>query len=243
MARTNETTPYGDFNADNIVTDYTQQGFCSPIPLTPSRVTNIIRLWLANHLSGHILQRQAPDQANTVEDFTYNLGNTHLRDLFFQDGSLEGIVIDSNLRLNPLIAGRRPVLLIKRNSYKYERYVIGDGPSSANLQGERHFTISLIGSHTVFAITKTSAQVEILADEVCDALLTLSSLAPSLFPQLQRFTVLESGEVSILQDSPTDDVVVPITVGWQMTRSWSVKQIGRLLARFQSTLNPGRILE
>lgn len=146
-----------------------------------------------------------------------------LQRYIWKDNERTGILIESLHRWDPATTGKRPAILIKRNSFKNYRAGIGDKKQpSADIHGNEHFLTFWVGSHTLFCLGGTGAQAEALATEVRRE---MHQFGPSILESfcLHRFGVVEVGAISELEES-TENFVVPVTVGWALQESWMLLQ-------------------
>ncbi len=164
-----------------------------------------------------LLQRHYA-QTNFIED-------PNLRQLVWQDNETTPILIESVWRWDPTTTGLRPGIIVKRNSYKFQRLGIGDNRHQlppADKSGNPHYWVLWLGSHTLFCMGHSGAQVELLAAETQRE---FTQFAPEIRQSLglMRLEVLEVGAVHLLEEA-ADTFVVPITVAYAYPEAWSLRQ-------------------
>jgi len=158
-----------------------------------------------------------------------NIEEPDLRKLIWREGTDTSILIESVHRWRPELTELRPGVIVKRNAVKNDRRGIGDlrqGPH-VDEEGNQHYTTLWTGSHTLFCLGGTGAQVELLSTEVQRE---LTEFAPVILEvlTLKRFQVLEVGSVSILEEAQ-ENFAVPITVGYGYEERWVLRpQVPRL---------------
>ena len=169
-------------------------------------------------------------QSGTIED-------PALQHLIWRATAQTGILIESVHRWLPQTTGKRPAVVIKRNSYRNQRLGIGDRNQGNPIDrtGHPHFSTFWVGSHTLFCIGESGAQAELLATEVQREFTEFGPLLREM-AQLKRFQVLEIGAVGELEEA-AEHYVVPVNVGYAYEQSWVIQQQAPLLSRISlSTL-------
>lgn len=159
-----------------------------------------------------------------------NIISPELKQYVWREGKTSGILIESVFRYRPELAGKRPAVMIKRNTFKnmqtgFGGQIFGGGIAAyENEKGaiSRHATL-FIGSHTLFCIHGTGASTEMLASEVTN------HLTECLWPirrhlGLRQFSVTEVGAIQEIQES-NENYVVPITVGWCYEHVWELREV------------------
>jgi hypothetical protein len=143
-----------------------------------------------------------------------------LRRYIWQPNQASGILIETVYRYVPEETEKRPAVLIARNDMTSNRIMLGD-LSGQTGQGDGEYTITWIGSHTLFCIHSTGAGSEILSSEVARE---LAEFAPVIREDLGllKFQVLEVGAISALEEA-RQNFVVPVTIGWAYTENWVLK--------------------
>lgn len=138
-----------------------------------------------------------------------------------------GILIESVHRYRADLIGKRPAIMIKRNTFKsmplgFAGQIFGGGFNAfENEKGAITAQTTLfVGSHTLFCIHDSGAATEILATEVM-TYLTSFSLPIRRELGLRQFAVAEVGDIQELEES-SENYVVPITVGWGYEFNWAI---------------------
>jgi len=158
-----------------------------------------------------------------------NLISPEMKQYLWTEAKTSGILIESVHRYRADLVGKRPAIMVKRNSFKnmqtgFNGLMQGMGAAAyENEKGAitRHTTL-FIGSHTLFCIHGTGASTEILASEV------MGHLIACLWPirkhlGLRQFSVTEVGAIQELEES-SENYVVPITVGWGYEHVWQLRE-------------------
>ena len=138
-----------------------------------------------------------------------------------------GILIESVHRYRADLVGKRPAVMIKRNSFRnvptgFGGQIFGGGMEYEYEKGSisRHTTL-FVGSHTLFCIHGTGASTEMLATEVMAHLIACMQPIRSHLG-LRKFSVTEVGAIQELEEAK-ENYVVPITVSWGYEHTWSLK--------------------
>lgn len=173
------------------------------------------RPYLLTGMFRHIMIQHF-QQAGNIED-------PALRGLVWKPGETTGILIESATRWRPELTNDRPAIIIKRNDFENRRVGINDQYqfNPTDLEGHRHFTAYMGGSHTLFCLSTEAAQAEILAAEVARELL---QFGPYLRERLllERFQLLGLGAVATIKGAQTTSGV-PVTVGYVYTENWQLR--------------------
>ena len=118
---------------------------------------------------------------------------------------------------------KRPAVILKRNTYQNQRIAIDDRHQPTRRdQGDRHYSTLWLGSHSLFCIGGSGAQVELLATEVQRELTEFGPLIREKM-QLHRFSVIEVGAIAELEEA-TENFVVPVNVGYAYQERWVLRQ-------------------
>lgn len=190
---------------------FTLSAFCQ-LMASPQIMTGLFRDILQRHFAS--------------PDF---IGESDLRKLIWRSGEQTNILIETAYRWRPELTQLRPGIIIKRNSYRNVRLGVGDALQTpfVDQAGNRHFATSWLGSHTLFCITNSGAQTELLCSEVQRELTGFAEIIRGTL-DLLRFQVLEIGPVSILEEAQ-ENFAAPVTVTYAYVDKWSVRpQVPRL---------------
>ncbi|MCA9362064.1 hypothetical protein KC906_01695 [Candidatus Kaiserbacteria bacterium] len=145
-----------------------------------------------------------------------------LRKLIWKPGQDTGILLESSTRWRPELTQFRPGVILKRNAYANVRKGIDDrrqGP--ADILGNDHHVTYWTGSHTLFCIARTGAQVELLGSEVQRELTQFGPAMREVLALL-KFRVTELGAIAKLEESQ-ENWVVPVTVGYAYEERWVIR--------------------
>lgn len=118
------------------------------------------------------------------------------------------------------------------------RQGIGDKMGADYRSGKRSFGGYWNCSHTIFALAKEGAETDILATEVAKCLLWFEEEITTQL-ELQRFMILEIGELAALKES-REHFVVPISVAYVVPEFWYIQpdapRLKRIVWRASETL-------
>jgi len=138
---------------------------------------------------------------------------------------------------------RRPAFYVKRNKWQVapqEAIDYGMTTSAAKtgaiVQGQFQ-THAMIGSHSIFAVGQSGAEVELLASEAYDLFMSFrSAIREDL--KLHKFAVLEV-EAAQLLDEHVEAWVVPVVLGYAFYRAWRVDRVAPWLKGASIDLRSG----
>ncbi len=141
-----------------------------------------------------------------------------------------GILIESITRWLPNEADNRPAILIKRNKWAWSRLSIGGGKVGTNIfEGSEQYAGLWEGSHTLYCLSLTGLEAELLTMEVVRF---LQHFGPWIRDQmdLMRFIVAEVGGVGEVQEV-VQGYAVPVTVAYVAEESWALQPAAPRLKR------------
>jgi hypothetical protein len=124
------------------------------------------------------------------------------------------------------VAQTRPALVVKRNRLAPRQIGLRDGAAvpgwntnqvPANMETQ---TMAMEGSHTIFAIARSSAEAELLGTEIYIDLVHFGQVIRRDLG-LHRFRISEVGPVSILEEEK-EAFAVPVTAAYSYVDDWSV---------------------
>lgn len=168
------------------------------------------------------LQRQWCDALNVI--------NPELHQYLWHETAPSSIVIESVHRHRFDKVERRPAILIKRNSFRnmplgIAASIMGGGMVAYPTEkgAITRYTTLFVGSHTLFCIHQTGASAEILAAEVMGQLIGFMVPIRQLLG-LRQFSVVEVGAVQPITTEASENMVVPITVGWCYELNWQLRE-------------------
>jgi hypothetical protein len=140
-----------------------------------------------------------------------------------------GISIESITRWKPSEADKRPAVLIKRNTWSWQRTSIGDKRGFDVFEGATHYGGLWQGSHTLYCLTLTGLETELLTLEVVRF---LHHFGPWIRTQmgLMRFGVTEVGGIGEVQEV-VQGYAVPVTVAYVAEESWALQPVAPRLKR------------
>jgi hypothetical protein len=138
------------------------------------------------------------------------------------------ILIEEVFSWTPDTAGMRPAILVRGNKWQDRRLTLGDKVQhEPRKSGEEEYYRHVQGSHTIFAIGRTSAQTELLAREVY---LYLNSFSPIILKEtcFDRWTVPVLDAVQELEEYE-EHFVIPLNLVYELSYSWKLFPVTRLL--------------
>lgn len=140
-----------------------------------------------------------------------------------------GILIESITRWQPATADKRPAILIKRNTWRWQRQGVGDKAGANPYEGSTSYVGFWEGSHTLFCLAPSGAETEFLATEVVKF---LHHFAPWIREQMNlfRFLVSEVGGVGEVQEV-VQGYAVPVTVAYMAEEAWTLQPYAPRLKR------------
>lgn len=181
--------------------------------IAPHIVTGYLRDWLTNRFA----------DPNNIE-------TEQLRGLLWKAIQPTGILIESITKWKPEITEKRPAIIIKRGSWSSERLVLNDnaGTNDIYLGSERYGRI-MKGSHTLFCISNSGVQSEILAGEVYKDLNTYGLVIANVL-NLIKFEAVQLGPLFQLEEAK-ENYAAPIVVQYTGQEVWTIAQQGPILKR------------
>lgn len=159
-----------------------------------------------------------------------NIEHRVFRDRLYTQGTMlddtaddsTGILIEDATVWTPSRTGKRPSIIVKRNAWQQEKRFSFDSQATATEEGHPQYVKVWRGSHTLFCISKSGAETEILTAEAYRFLMHFSPIFRHYF-NLLLFEVLEVGGLGQL-DEATKRYVVPLTIGYGWSDSWTLIQ-------------------
>ena len=181
--------------------------------MMPHVVTGFLRDWLTNRFA----------DANNIETEV-------LRGLLWKATQPTGILIESITRWKPESTEKRPAIIIKRGNWTSSRLVLNDsvGTDDAYLGSQRYGRL-MAGSHTLFCISNSGVQSEIIAGEVFKDLNTYGLVIANIL-NLVKFEAVELGELFQLEEAK-ENYAAPIVVQYTGQEVWTIAQQGPILKR------------
>lgn len=201
---------------------------------TQQTVTGALRQVLLSHFSdadnllNHYLRRKLRASGPWIDEATRQAS-----------GDVSGILIEPLVNWTPEQSGQKPSLLLKSNSWNWERVSIGDQAGADVRTGTRYFSGYWIGSHTIFAAAKEGEEASLLATEVAKILLFYANDIREKLG-LSRFSLVSIGEVAEVEEA-ADTYTVPVVVGYACAENWALipdaPRLKRIIWRTKVVLN------
>lgn len=181
--------------------------------MMPHVITGFLRDWLTNRFSD-------PDNIETEQ----------LRGMLWKATQPTGILIESITRWKPEATEKRPAIIIKRGNWTSSRLVLNDsaGMGDINLGSQRYGRL-MTGSHTLFCISNSGVQSEIISGEVFKDLNTYGLVIANIL-NLVKFEAVELGELFQLEEAK-ENYAAPIVIQYTGQEVWTVAQQGPILKR------------
>lgn len=181
--------------------------------MTPHIVTGFLRDWLTNRFS----------DADNIE-------TEQLRGMLWKATQPTGILIESITRWKPEATEKRPAIIIKRGSWTSSRLVLNDSAGIGDVYlGSQRYGRLMTGSHTLFCISNSGAQSEIISGEVFKDLNTYGLVIANIL-NLVKFEAVELGELFQLEEAK-ENYAAPIVIQYTGQEVWTVAQQGPILKR------------
>jgi hypothetical protein len=181
--------------------------------MTPHIVTGFLRDWLTNRFS----------DADNIE-------TEQLRGMLWTATQPTGILIESITRWKPEATEKRPAIIIKRGNWASSRLVLNDSAGIGDVYlGSQRYGRLMTGSHTLFCISNSGAQSEIISGEVFKDLNTYGLVIANIL-NLVKFEAVELGELFQLEEAK-ENYAAPIVIQYTGQEVWTVAQQGPILKR------------
>lgn len=132
-----------------------------------------------------------------------------------------GILIESITRWLPNDTDNRPAVLIKRNSWSWQKTGIGDRAGFDIASGATKYHGLWQGSHTLYCLAVNGLETELLAMEVVKF---LQHFGPWIREQMSfmKFFINEVGGINEVQEV-VEGYAVPITVAYVAEEAWELQ--------------------
>lgn len=138
------------------------------------------------------------------------------------------VLIESISRFDPVSLGKRPGLIVKRNSWRTQRLGIGDElKGGLALDGSRAFSKMWLGSHSVFVLAGEGTETDRWAAETGGILLRYSPLIRDQL-DLYAFDLLEVGPLGKINEC-AEHYGVPVSVAYAAMENWTLTPFAPLL--------------
>ena len=181
--------------------------------MMPHVITGFLRDWLTNRFS----------DADNIE-------TEQLRGMLWKATQPTGILIESITRWKPEATEKRPAIIIKRGSWSSSRLVLNDSAGINDVYlGSQRYGRLMTGSHTLFCISNSGAQSEIISGEVFKDLNTYGLVIANIL-NLVKFEAVELGELFQLEEAK-ENYAAPIVIQYTGQEVWTVAQQGPILKR------------
>jgi hypothetical protein len=131
-------------------------------------------------------------------------------------------MIEDHTVWTPTRAGRRPAVIVKRNSWKHIKRLTFGSVAAQTEEGHTEYAKLWRGSHTLFCIAPEGAEAENLTTEVRNFMMRFGPVFRR-YLQLLMFEMMEVGELHLLEEA-TLSYVVPITIAYGWNEAWIVRQ-------------------
>jgi hypothetical protein len=140
------------------------------------------------------------------------------------------VLIETVSRWDPTKLGKRPALIVKRNSWRQQSLGLGDELKGfASLDGARAFTTMWLGSHTIFMLAGEGTETERWASEAGGLLLKFSPLIRDQLG-LFAFKLIEVGALGKIEEC-AEHYAVPLSLAYAATEDWTLQPFAPLLKK------------
>lgn len=155
---------------------------------------------------------------------------------FYGAKAQTGLVIESAGRWDPVNAGKRAAVLVKRNAFQAQRVSINNQTHGASpLDGNTKYGLLQLGSLTCFAIATTESAADHLGTEVFNF---FTEFGPVIRKDLRltRVEATSNGEPGLLEESK-QHWAVPVTVATAFWQGWTYVEYGPALKTIEIRTN------
>lgn len=182
--------------------------------------SSICSLGMRPHLMTGFLRQHLIDHFSQAEQIEH----PNLREYLWRTGlSASKILIESMTQWSPQNTGSRPALLIRRNDYQISRLGIGDRMQSPeDHEPYGRYSTMMLGSHTIFCLSREAGECETLVAEVYRELLHFGPIIRERL-SLLRFVVTEVGRLMPVLEA-REHFGCPITVAYAHNMTWTVRK-------------------
>lgn len=142
------------------------------------------------------------------------------------DDTLSKILIIPAYKWQAGTLQNRPAVVVKRNQWTISPLGIGDGlmvPAWHSDQipaNPEEMYIGVTGSHTMFIVARTAAEVEMLSTEVAMNLIHFGQAIRNDL-MMDKLQVTEVGPVAIVEEDK-ENFAVPVTVAYTYVEAWTI---------------------
>jgi hypothetical protein len=165
-----------------------------------------------------------------------------LKQILWRDDETTGILIESVNRKRGSLTEKLPAVLLKLNSRRNLRKVIGNLAGVDN-NGNPKYQTWWLGSHTAFCVHASGTGADILGTEIERE---ITQFAPVLteYLGLYELRVTEVGAAAKVKGT-AETFVAPVTVGWVYIDKWKVEREAPKLRRIALSvlLDDGSLLD
>ncbi len=144
---------------------------------------------------------------------------------------VSGILIESITKWQPNDSGKRPAIVIKRNSWSWDRRYPGDCVGEEYQEGEDLFSGFWMGSHTLFALAQAGGEAELLGTEVSRFVLHYGKIVVEQM-DLHNFALVQVDTLHELREA-NEGYAVPVTVAYAAEENWKLQPYAPRLKRIK----------
>lgn len=134
-----------------------------------------------------------------------------------------GIVIDTFGHWNPKTSDFRPAVIVRRDDWMSERVGIGDVVQGYDAEGVEFFEAFLVGSSTIFCLSREAAAAEVLGTEVYLFFRQFSDRIRQTL-NLLRFVPAKLGTPVPVQGEGSENWMVPISLAYAGSERWMTRE-------------------
>ena len=136
------------------------------------------------------------------------------------------VMIEDVLSFKPDEVARRPAIFVKAGTWTNERITINDRVFELDHDG---FISKIRGSHVIYVVGKTPANVELLAREVYSYLTGFHTKIMCALG-VERMQIMELSEPAELEEA-SENFVIGISIQYSLTHAWRVDPVVSRLLR------------
>jgi len=133
-----------------------------------------------------------------------------------------GVMIEDSTVWTPTRTENRPAIIVRRDGWQHLKRLTFDSSSGVDSSGRLHYAKLWRGSHTLFCISPSGAETEILTAETYRFLMHFGPVFRRSFG-LHMFELLSVGPLSQVEEA-SKHYAVPITVAYGWDESWLIRE-------------------
>lgn len=149
--------------------------------------------------------------ADNLKDFVYK-----------ETDAPNSLIIDNASIFKPGTIQQRPAIYVKRGPFVFNKIAMGDRSLGGSVKdGTVEYQLNIVGSHTLFCMSRTEGEVERLAEAASDCLVAFKQVIRKNL-DFNQFEVTTIGELGLLEEEQ-DVFVIPIVLNYMFNTEWQLK--------------------